>query len=104
MRTLYQSNNFNIIGEIGNYTRAPDFHDILLTNSGKKIPVLPRGSFIFPFEWIIGYIPVGKNLYIAAVRSLIPLFFRKINRKIKNSDNNGFTNLKVISKNCICYS
>jgi phospholipase/carboxylesterase len=76
MRALYQPDNFNIIGEIGNFTRAPDSHDTLVTGSGKEVSVLPRGSLIWPFEWITGYIPVGENLYIAAVRSMIPSFLR----------------------------
>lgn len=67
----YQDINFSIIGEIGSFARSPDKADFLLTNSGRKIPIHPRGSLIRPFEWVIGYTAMEKNTYLAVVRSLL---------------------------------
>ncbi len=72
MRERYPDGNFVIIGEIGVFARSATAGDRLVTDEEKTIPILPRGSFERPFEWIAGYIPVEKNTYIAAVKSLIP--------------------------------
>lgn len=76
MRELYPDGNFAVLGEIGGVSRFPYMGDLLITEIGKAIPILPRGSLKKPFEWIAGYIAVEKKTYIAAVRSLIPSFLR----------------------------
>lgn len=75
IRVLYPCENFLIVGEIGSRSRPPERGDILLTEDGKSIPILPRGSRHRPFEWVAGYIAVEKNTYIAAVRSIFPTLF-----------------------------
>jgi hypothetical protein len=74
MRMLYPEGNFAIMGEIGGLARAPNDGDRLLLANGRFIPILPRGSLIKPFEWVAGYIAIGKNAYLAVVRSLIVIF------------------------------
>ena len=78
MRELYPDGGFNIIGEIGGFACAPDRGDFLIEDNGNKIPIHPRGSLIPPFEWVAGYIPVGKSSYLAVIRSLLCwLIFKK---------------------------
>lgn len=77
MQARYEDRNFNIIGEIGGFSRTPNKGDFLLADDGRKIPIHPRGSLIKPFEWVTGYVAVGKNTYLAAVRGLIPSFLRR---------------------------
>lgn len=77
MRARYPDGNFVIIGEIGGITRPLTVGDRLLTGEGQALPILPRGNLKKPFEWVAGYIPVGKHTYIAAIRSLIPAFLRR---------------------------
>ncbi len=77
MKKIYPDKNFSVIGEIGNIARSPNDGDHLLIGDGKFIPILPRGSFRKPFEWVVGYIAVDKNTYLAAIRSLIPPFLRR---------------------------
>jgi len=74
---LYPDGSFVIIGEIGNFAKAYADQDVLLINAGKALPIFPRGSLIKPLEWIVGYIAVGENTYVAAVRSLFPSFLRR---------------------------
>ena len=74
MRERYPDGNFVIIGEIGAFARSATAGDRLVIDEGKTIPILPRGSFARPFEWIAGYIPVERSTYIAAIKSLIPSF------------------------------
>ena len=76
MRELYPDGDFVIVGEVGGFARLPTDGDRLLTEDGQAVPILPRGSLIKPFEWIVGYIAVGKNTYVAAVRSMFPAFLR----------------------------
>ncbi|AFM42305.1 hypothetical protein Desaci_3412 [Desulfosporosinus acidiphilus SJ4] len=76
MRELYPDEDFVIIGEIGNFAEVFGGQDVLLTGSGKAIPIFPRGSLMKPLEWIAGYVAVGENTYVAAVRSIIPTFLR----------------------------
>lgn len=71
MSERYGDKNFNIIGEIGGFARPPDKGDFLLADSGRKIPIHPRGSLIRPFEWVTGYVAVEKGSYLAVVRSLL---------------------------------
>lgn len=76
MRELYPDGNFAVVGEVGGFARPPNDRDRLLTGDGNVLPILPRGSLKRPFEWVDGYVAVGKNTYLAAVRSLIPKFLR----------------------------
>lgn len=77
MRGLYPDGNFTVIGEIGGIARFPDSGDRLIAETGSAIPILPRGSLKRPFEWVSGYIAVGKHTYIAVIGSLIPAFLRR---------------------------
>lgn len=77
IRALYPDESFVIIGEIGIFAQTHAEEDMLLTESGKAIPIFPRGSVKKPFEWIAGYIAVGENTYTAAVRSILPAFLRR---------------------------
>ena len=77
MRDRYPSGNYVIIGEIGSFARPPTDGDILLMEGGKEISILPRGSLKKPFEWIAGYIAVGNNIYVAAVRGIFSAFLRR---------------------------
>jgi hypothetical protein len=70
MSEQYRDKNFNVIGEIGGFARAPAQGDILITENGSNIPILPRGSRVRPLEWIVGYIAVEKSSYLAVVKSL----------------------------------
>jgi hypothetical protein len=70
MRKLYPDHSFAVIGEIGGSARPPHGGDRLLTGDGKILPILPRGSLKKPLEWVIGYVAVDKNTYIAVVKSL----------------------------------
>jgi hypothetical protein len=73
-RERFAAGKYTVIGEIGGCSKPPECGDILLTEDGHYIRVLPRGSLRRLFEWVIGYIPVGENTYIAAVRSVLPSF------------------------------
>lgn len=72
MREMYPGSDFVIIGEVRNFTHPIGSYDVLRTNTGKEVPIFPRGSYKKPFEWIAGYAQVGENKYIAVVRSIIP--------------------------------
>jgi phospholipase/carboxylesterase len=74
IRALYPHGDFIIVGEIGSFERPPNGGDQLCTDDGKTLPILPRGSSKWPIEWVVGYIAVEKNIYIAAVRSILPTF------------------------------
>lgn len=77
MRERDPNGTFHVIGEVGCFARPPDKGDVLIAGDGKEIPVHPRGSLIRPFEWVAGYIPVGKNSYIAAIRNPLCWLMRK---------------------------
>ncbi|MDA8441212.1 MAG: hypothetical protein M0Z55_02445 [Peptococcaceae bacterium] len=77
MQELYPGGDFVIIGEIGNFAAVLGDQDVLLTGAGKAIPIFPRGSLMKPLEWIAGYVAVGENTYVAAVRSITPTFLRR---------------------------
>ena len=81
MRSLYPNGNFVVIGEIGSFARPPTDGDRLLTGDGQTLPILPRGSLKRPFEWISGYIMVGENAHVAAVKSIFSSFFRRQKRR-----------------------
>lgn len=51
MRELYPGTN---------YAEALGCPDMLLISTGKAVPIFP-GEVIKPFEWIAGYIAVGKT-------------------------------------------
>ena len=76
MREIYPHHDFTVIGEIGGFARPPNNRDRLLTKDGKVLPILPRGSLKRPFEWVAGYVAVGKSTYLAAIRGVIPAFSR----------------------------
>jgi len=76
-RERYPDERFVIIGEIGGIARPPNGIDLLIAETGKVIPILPRGSLKKPLEWVAGYVGVDKDTYIAAVKSLIPSFLRR---------------------------
>lgn len=75
MQKLYPDGDFTIIGEIGGIARPPKVGDLLLITNGKFIPILPRGSLRKPLEWVSGYVEVDKNIYLAAIRSPITIFY-----------------------------
>ncbi|MBK5261994.1 MAG: hypothetical protein JJE17_05380 [Peptostreptococcaceae bacterium] len=71
---LYPDGGFEVIGEIGNIKKKYPGQDIIMTNAYKQIPIFPRGSLKYPFEWIVGYAEVDKELYVAVIRSYLPVF------------------------------
>lgn len=71
---LYPDAGYEVIGEIGNFAKEYEGQDVVLTVTGKKTPVFPRGSIKRPFEWIAGYAAVGENIFVAVVRGVIPRF------------------------------
>jgi len=75
MVELYPEGGYEVIGEIGNYAKGNSNLDEILTDSGKSIPIFPRGSLKKPFEWVAGYAAVSENTYVAVVRSMIPNLF-----------------------------
>lgn len=76
MRAKYPGGGFVIIGEIGNFAQTSEDYDVLLASDGKELPIFPRGSLSKHFEWIAGYVAVGENTYVAAVKSIFPSFLR----------------------------
>lgn len=84
MRELYPHDNFTVIGEIGGFARPPNDRDRLLTEDDKVLSILPRGSLQRPFEWVAGYVAVGKNTYLAAIKGMIPAFARPLAGKKPN--------------------
>ena len=80
MKEMYPEEDFVVIGEIGICAETFNTQDILLTDDGKLVPIFPRGSLTKPFEWIAGYIAVGENTYVAAVRSIYPPFLQRLIR------------------------
>lgn len=65
---------FHVIGEIGGCARAPNQGDVLTTENGAQLPILPRGSLRWPLERIIGYALLTNGSYLAVVWS--PLHWR----------------------------
>lgn len=72
MDELYPDSGYEVIGEISNFTKKYVSQDAIETNTGKSIPIFPRGSLKKPFEWVVGYAAVGENTYVAVVKSVIP--------------------------------
>jgi phospholipase/carboxylesterase len=77
IRALYPDGDFVIVGEIGSAARPPTGGDALITDDGRRIPIMARGSYKKPFEWIGGYIAVKNGAYIAAIGSVLPAFLRR---------------------------
>lgn len=69
---LYPDGGYEIIGEIGNFAKKYAGQEVIITDTGKFIPIFPRGSLKKPFEWIAGCAAVGENTYVAVVKSVIP--------------------------------
>lgn len=72
MNEMYPKGGYEIIGEISNVIKKYTGQDIVLTDSGKHIPIFPRGSARNPLEWTAGYARIGENIYVAVIRSVIP--------------------------------
>jgi hypothetical protein len=81
MGELYPDDRYEVIGEIGNFIKRYSGLDEILTNTGKSIPIFPRGSFKKPFEWVAGYAAVGENSYVAVIKSVIPQLFSQYGPK-----------------------
>lgn len=77
MRKIYPNDNFTVIGEIGCIARLPNNGDHLFTGNGAAIAISPRGSLKKPFEWVTGYVAVGKDTYLAVIGGLIPGFIKR---------------------------
>jgi phospholipase/carboxylesterase len=75
MIELYSDKGYEVIGEIGNYAKLYSGLDEILTDTGERIPIFPRGSFLKPFEWVAGYAAVEENTYVAVIKSVIPRLF-----------------------------
>ena len=71
MDELYPDGGYEVIGEIGNFAKKYAGQDVILTDTGKFIPIFPRGSLKKPFEWVAGYVAVEENTYVAVVKSII---------------------------------
>lgn len=71
MNELYPDGDYVVIGEIGNFTKKCVLQDVIETNTGKSIPIFPRGGLKKPFEWVVGYAAVGENTYVAVIKSVI---------------------------------
>lgn len=67
MKKRFSDKSFVIIGEIGSLARAQTDGDLLYMEDGKAIPILPRGSLKWPFEWVKGYALVQKDSYVAVI-------------------------------------
>lgn len=76
MKKLHSDKEINIIGEIGGFSHSSYRADVLVLENGAEIPILPRGSSIWPFERIIGYTKLKNNGYLAVVSSLLSVFCR----------------------------
>lgn len=72
MDELYPNCSYEVIGEIGNFAKKYSGQDVIVVDTGKCIPIFPRGSLMKPFEWVVGYAAVGENTYVAVVKSIIP--------------------------------
>lgn len=78
MRRLYPDGDFVIIGEIGCMARTAAEGDRLCLEDGREIPILPRGSFKWPFERIIGYAEVQEKYYVATIGGFFHLLINLI--------------------------
>jgi len=76
MDELHPDGDYEVIGEIGNYTKQYAEQDVIVTDTGKHIPIFPLGSLKRPFEWVAGYASVGKNIYVCVIKSVIPILLK----------------------------
>ena len=76
MKEIYPDGGYEVIGEIGNFAEKYTKQDIIITDTGRTIPIFPRGSLKKPFEWITGYAAVGENTYVSVVKSIIPRWMK----------------------------
>lgn len=72
MKEQYPEGDYEIIGEIGNFSKKFPRQNTIISESGKSIPIFPLGSLKKPFEWVSGYAPVGERVYVAVIKSIIP--------------------------------
>ncbi len=72
IQELYPDGNYQVIGEIGNFAKACGEEDVVVTHTGKHIPIFPLGSLKKPFEWVTGYAAVGEDIYVRVIKSVIP--------------------------------
>jgi len=94
IRRRHPDGDYVIVGEIGGWLDQVHASDLLVLEEKVEIPVLPQGSHCRPYEWVAGYVPVGKRVYIALFRSVSPgLLCRIIGRKGRNKgdDRDGGT-------------
>ena len=73
MSEMYPNGGYEIIGEISNVIRKYKEQDTIVSDTGKHIPIFPRGSARKPLEWTTGYARIGENIYVAVIKSVIPL-------------------------------
>ena len=83
MHEIYPEGNFEVIGEIGNFSIKYAGQEVIISDTGTEIPIFPRGSLRKPFERVVGYAPVGENIYVSVVKNVIPrwifdLFVRRL--------------------------
>ena len=72
MKELYLDGSWDVIGEINNLTKVYPGQDNIMTDTGKYIPIFPRGSLKRPLEWVAGYAEVEENVYVAVIGSIVP--------------------------------
>jgi len=75
MQELYPDGGYEVIGEIGNFAKKYVGQGVIVTDTGKSIPIFPRGSLKKPFEWVAGNAAVDEFTYVAVIKSMIPRLF-----------------------------
>jgi len=75
MIELYSNRGYEVIGEISNCAKIYSGQDEIITDTGKSIPIFPRGSYKKPIEWVAGYAAIEENTYVAVIKSMIPRLF-----------------------------
>lgn len=78
MIEMYPNGDYKIIGEINNGIRKYTEQDMVVSDTGKHIPIFPRGSSRNPLEWTAGYARIGENIYVAVIKSVIPFLLFNI--------------------------
>lgn len=76
MQELYPEGGYEIIGEISNLAKRYAVQDVVVSITGKLIPIFPRGTLRKPFEWVVGYAAVGPHTYVCVVKGVIPHYRR----------------------------
>lgn len=69
MKEIMPVRIYRIVGEIGN--KKGNQIGIVHTLNGELLPVYAKNSHNIFTEEIVGYIPVGKNLYLTVVKSVL---------------------------------